>query len=808
MSVMRFITFFCLLALAHNWLYGQQVTIVDKNNDPIPNVAIFNTPKSISTVSDLQGIADLSSFATVEILYFQHPTFQPFSIRKSQIEKGRIVLTDRILQMKTVVVSANKWEQDITEIPNRILGITREEVIYANPQTSADMLSYSGEVFVQKSQLGGGSPKLRGFAANSTLIVVDGVRMNNAIYRSGNLQNVISIDPNALEGTEVIMGPGSVIYGSDALGGVMDFHIKDPAHSKDNKIVTTGSALSRVSTANNELTGHLDLSVGSQKLASFSSFSYSSFDDLRSGSNTPDDYPGFGERRIYVDQDRNGNDRLAVNDEPELQVPSGFDTWHAVQKLSYTPMDDLNLSYGFYLSNTSNVPRYDVLTETLASTDSLANAEWFYGPQRWMMHTLKARFTSPHRFFDQAKVTAAYQDYEESRNDRDFGSRRLRNRTEKVDLYSLNIDLDKSFDNHSLFYGAEFLYNSVESEGTRTDIFTGEAAPATPRYPDGGSNYYSGAAYASYIRRLPKFTLSGGARFTNVRLDATTNDPEAAFTNSDKINLNNSALNGSLGAVFHGIPGQQVSLMFSSGFRAPNVDDVGKVFELNRDNIIVPNETLEPEFSYNAEISWSGSSERWHWRLTAFGTLLDNAIVRGDFTIDGQDSIMVDGSRRKILAQVNTNEAILYGGSLQLDWNVSRYWAATFRITETAGRDRINDQPLRHTTPVFGRLSVIHRKNKLRAEFFTDFNGARYRDDIPDAEIVSKPYLYARHVSDRSKDGSPGWITFNLRGSYELGRSLLVTGALENILDQHYRPYSSGISAPGRNLILGLRANF
>lgn len=802
------VVLFALLFLAVWAAHGQKIKVTDGKNEPVPNVAIFNADKSTSTVSDLNGEADLSAFEQEEVIYLQHPTFQQLSVRKSKIEKGHIVLAERILQIQTVVVSANKWEQDISEIPNRILGITDEEVIYNNPQTTADMLSHSGEVFVQKSQLGGGSPKLRGFSANSTLIVVDGVRMNNAIYRSGNLQNVISIDPNALAGTEVIMGPGSVIYGSDALGGVMDFHVRDPLHSSGDSVVTSGTILSRISTANNEKTGHGNLSMGGKKLASFSSFSHSSFDDLRSGKNTPDDYPDFGKRRSYVGQDDNGNDQLINNADPELLVPSGFDSWNIVQKLSYRPTEHLGFSYGFYFSNTSDIPRYDALTETFENTDSLANAEWYYGPQKWMMHSLRAQINSSKKFFDQARIIAAWQDYEESRYDRGFGSRRLRNRTEEVDVYSVNLDLDKSLGRHSLFYGGEFLYNAVESRATRTNIFTGETESTTTRYPDGGSNYYSGAMYASYIHRLTKFTLSAGARFTNVRLDASTDNPEASLTNSDKMDLNNSAFNGSLGGVYHGIKDQRISLMFSSGFRAPNVDDVGKVFELNADNIIVPNEGLKPEFSYNTELSWSGNSKRISWRLTGFVTLLDDAIVRGDFSIDGQDSIIIEGSRRKVLAQVNASEAILFGGSLQVDWNISNHWATSISVTETAGEDRTNNQPLRHTTPVFGRWSVIYQKDRLRGEFFSEFNGPRFRDDIPDTEILSKPYLYARHNSDRSKDGSPAWITFNLRASYSITGALRVTGALENMLDTHYRPYSSGISAAGRNMIVGLRLKF
>src|SRR5699024_3214776 len=158
------------------------------------------------------------------------------------------------------------------EIPQRITRIDKREVQFKNPQTSADLLQSSGKVFVQKSQLGGGSPMIRGFAANSVLIAVDGIRMNNAIFRSGNLQNVISIDPNAMANTEVLIGPGSVIYGSDALGGVMNLQTKEPqlSYSKEEKAIGV-NGMARYSSANNERTFHADASLGFEKWGLLSS---------------------------------------------------------------------------------------------------------------------------------------------------------------------------------------------------------------------------------------------------------------------------------------------------------------------------------------------------------------------------------------------------------------------------------------------------------------------------------------------------------------------------------------------------------
>ena len=133
-----------------------------------------------------------------------------------------------IKQLDEVFISFNKWEQNSKEIPNMIEKVNLRDARLRNPQTTADLLGQIGSVFIQKSQLGGGSPMIRGFATNRVLMVVDGVRMNNAIYRSGNIQNIISIDPLSLDGAEVVFGPGSLIYGSDAIGGVMDFHTLEP----------------------------------------------------------------------------------------------------------------------------------------------------------------------------------------------------------------------------------------------------------------------------------------------------------------------------------------------------------------------------------------------------------------------------------------------------------------------------------------------------------------------------------------------------------------------------------------------------
>ena len=147
--------------------------------------------------------------------------------------------------LREVVVSASRWEQEIKNVPARVTGISSKSNEFTNPQTTADMLQNTGQIFVQKSQAGAGSPVLRGFETNRVLLVVDGIRMNNAIYRGGHVQDVITLDNAILDKTEVLFGPSSTMYGSDALGGVIHFYTKNPKLN-----LKTGNAYVRYSSAN------------------------------------------------------------------------------------------------------------------------------------------------------------------------------------------------------------------------------------------------------------------------------------------------------------------------------------------------------------------------------------------------------------------------------------------------------------------------------------------------------------------------------------------------------------------------------
>lgn len=706
-------------------------------------------------------------------------------------------------ELEAVTVYYNRWERQVNEVPNRIAKINLKQLRLQNPQTMADALAASGEVFIQKSQMGGGSPMIRGFATNRVLMVVDGVRMNNAIYRSGNIQNVISFDPLALEDAEVIFGPGSLMYGSDAIGGVMDFHTLSPKLANKGSLVQ-GSALTRYASANGERTIHADANLGGEKLSWLISFTNSRFGDLRMGRfGGPDSYL----RRQYVER-INGVDQVINNGDPLLQKQSGYSQQNFMTKLRWKPGTNWDIEYGFHYSGTGNVPRYDRLIEYAGN--NLRFAEWYYGPQLWKMHNLQIKHKQSKGWYNEVRLIIAQQDYEESRNDRRRNNNSLRNQIETVGAWSANLDFTKTFSEKAeLYYGAEWLQNQVGSFATIRNIVSGATAPTATRYPN-GSSWNSLAAYISYHKELKEgLNLTTGLRYNQNSIQANFDTTFFKFPFT-KTSLNKGSLTGNLGIVYKASNRWQFSALASSGFRMPNIDDIGKVFESAPGFVVVPNPTLQSEYAWNIEL---GTRYQVDQHINAFAnvfyTFLDNALTRRAFQFYGQDSILFDGIKSKVEAVQNVAQARVWGVQLGWEWMLSKTLRWQARLNWIKGRETDDTRdiqvPLRHAPPFYGSTAFQYQRNKWMIEL-----NAQYNSTISNAELApseqAKPTIYATDANGRPY--SPSWYTLNLKTTYQVNAHITANIGWENITDQRYRPYSSGIIAPGSNVILSLRVQF
>jgi hemoglobin/transferrin/lactoferrin receptor protein len=780
---------------------GQQVKVIDQLDfNPIEHVSISDLGGKAEVLTGRTGSAFLGGFSESDTLVFRHTSYSTLLVPFGDLAgiDYTVKLAERSIRLQEFVVSASKWEQKREEVPNQIEVITAREIAFGNAQTAADLLGQTGEIFIQKSQQGGGSPMIRGFSANSLLIAIDGVRMNNAIYRSGNLHNVNSIDAQTLESAEVIFGPGTVIYGSDALGGVMDFHTRSPVLAADERSFSSAGWLVRYATVNNERTGHLDLNLASRKFGSLTSFTFSLFDDLVMGNVGHDDY-----RRLWYADWMDGKDVMVSNPNPDRQRYSGYDQFNVLQKFLYRPASHAELQYAFHYSGTSDVTRYDRLIQY--NEDSTQRyAEWYYGPQEWMMHSVTGKWMKPNIVFTEARLVAAYQNYKESRHSRKFGKTSLLEQWEDVDVLSLNADLEKNLTSDDfLFYGLEALYNDVVSSAKDKDISDGSSVPTGPRYPDGTNHYTVFSAYMNYKHNFrQKSTLLAGLRYNYADLYSTIDDTSFYHFPFTSISLKNSALNGSIGFTYH--PGRQYqfNINFSTGFRSPNLDDVGKVFDSEPGSVVVPNPGLKPEYAYNFELGFlKDFNGKASLELNGFYTLLEDVMVRGDFTFNGHDSIYYLGDLSKVQAMVNADGAYIYGGSIALEAVLSPMFSARTVLSYAYGEDDEGNS-IRHAPPVFGSTYLTFRMEQFRAELFAVYNGEIPYERLTPTE-QAKPYMYA--TDDNGNPYSPGWWTLNLKTSYQFNPHLSLDLGLENILNQRYRPYSSGIAAPGRNIYVTLR---
>lgn len=758
----------------------------------------------------------------------QSITFIGFAQEKNNTKDTTV----KEISLEEVVISASNFEENKKNIAQKIDIITAKTIAQTNAQNTGDLLINTGKVFVQKSQQGGSSPVLRGFEASRVLLVIDGIRMNNAIYRSGHLQNVITSDQNSLSRVEVMYGPSSTIYGSDALGGIIHLVTKSPVLSGNKKILITGTAFTRYSSVNNEKTIHADASIGGKKFAWFQSYNYSDFGDMKMGSNYLSKYPNFGRRSTYVGS-INGVDTVLTNSDDRVQKFSGYKQWDIIQKLLFKQNDHISHSLNFQLSNTTDVPRYDRLQDIKNFGGSIGTtlryAEWFYGPQKRIMGAYEYNATKL-GFVDAVKANISYQDIEESRQTREFKRYdRFDSQVEKVKVIGITISGRKDIGNSELTVGVDAQLNDVKSVATRTNLTTGAVSKIATRYPDGKNKMNNYGIFAQHLYKFKnkKLVLNDGIRFQSINLQSNVKDNSFLNLPDTAVKQNSFAVTGNIGIVYSPLKNTTIKASVSSGFRAPNIDDLAKIFESASASkqVVVPNANIKPEYTYSFDLTINQRiADRVTIELTGFYTLFRNAILKAPFKLNGQDSIVYNGVKSQVLASQNVNKANLYGFTFNLTADIYKGLGFSSTLSYTKGSFKtdaaktsnvyekqsngtyslvsrnVSSKPLDHLPPLMGKTSITYQHKIFNTEISMLYNGWKRLDQYNADGEDNAQYATA--------DGMPSWMTLNWKGSVQVIKNLQVQVGVDNILDRNYRAFASGFSAGGRNFLVGLRANW
>ena len=820
------------------------ISFSDEQGKPLEGVFVVDQKGNHAEISDAEGKIYLDKFNPQATLDIQFLGYESMQIVLAELKQDKISLRPLPLFFDEFVIKADDnrpLSQQIQEID-----IIRPDALQnGGAQSSADLLQQSGSVFVQKSQMGGGSPVLRGFEANRILLIVDGVKMNNAIYRSGHLQNSITVSSQALASVDVIQGPASLIYGSDALGGVIHYHTQKPEYSKKSSGIShKGSFNTLFSTANKGSLFSVKNELSGKKWSSLNIISFSNFNDLRSGSRRSIEHPDFGKRFFYQDF-INGKDSIVLNlkenaqgelkENYNLQVGSAYSQMDLLQKFRFQLHPDLELGVNLQYSNSSNIPRYDQLVET-DSEGKPRFAEWDYGPQERILYALHLNYNRSNRFFDKSRLTLAAQDIEESRIVRRFNQPNRTHNTEQLNVFSLNNVFQKRFETkrkQQIFYGIEAQFNDLNSGGFVENINGDPSAPFFSRYPSGKATSLNTAAYFNHSISSKNQTtqLNTGLRYafhqTSLQFE---NSPEFSWPSSftdGSMQIVNKALVGGIALRKRLTTTQVFDLSLSSAYRAPNIDDLGKI-RIKGDFVNVPNPDIDAEKTLTLDAGYTLTEKVFKLRFNSFFTRANDLLVRkptDTFELDNYTSV----------ANTNAKDGFIYGLNSRIDYKLNQSIQMHYQVALTKGRYRFESSEtsekldtlvaMGHIPPMFGSGGITLQKGNMELSLIHRFNAKKSLADYEVVDITSGPNgtleieregssdniesgLFDEHTDgQRTYLDLPAWQTFNFYLRWTKGKSVFSI-AVENVLDRHYRSFSSGISAPGINLSLGLSYKF
>ncbi len=554
--------------------------------------------------------------------------------------------------LSEVVISANRFSTIGINTPAAIRILTSRPVQEHQLRTSAEALSITPGVFVQKTNHGGGSPFVRGLTGNQTLLLMDGVRLSNSTMRYGPNQYFNTIDIFSLDRIEVLRGSGSVQYGSDALGGTIQ------AFSHELKLTEEsewgGSLLTRIAIPDMEQSLHSGVSFSGKTAAMQAGITWRNFGDIIGGDTTGRQSPtGYRE----FDNDFKG-------------------------KIFLSPKSSFTLLY----QNVSqrNVPVYHKITlENYAINET--------DPQKRKLGYLKFNHDFNTGILKSAVFTASFQENREGRVSRKNGSDILRNENDKVRTLGFSAEAIVSDDDlWSGTMGFEVYSDLVNSNRTDTDLLTDEVTNKRGLYPD-GSTMTSLALFTIHSIEMVKWNITAGARVNSFIINV--DDLELGMTK-----LTPSALVGNLAVMRKLDAGSNLFVSLNTGFRAPNIDDLGTLGIVDF-RYETPNSGLKPESSLQYEAGYKFIGEKLRGDLFIYRNELYNLITRkriGEETLEGYPLYQKENSER----------AYIQGVEAAWDFIPARDLTLSGNITYTYGQNITKNEPVRRIPPLFGRWAL------------------------------------------------------------------------------------------------------
>ena len=763
-----------ILLFTQTVLYGQSVVVLDEvTRKPIAEVNIFNTNQG--TISSENGIANLLKFNSKDLIKIQHVGYVNQEIIKSLI-KDSIYLTPNLYMLETITFEEIK--KPLT-YQGKLSKANKRQIESLQISSTSELLKKTLGVSVQESQAGGGSPNYRGMEANRLLIVIDGLALNNAIYRGGHIQSSNTINSFFIDNISVVTGPASVVYGDGAMGGALIINTINEKSFNDKYNILEQKYESVNESSSLKYLSKFD----SGNFSFINGLAIESNGNIRMGKNRSHGYKNWGAQSEAVSNNE--------------QLNTSYNKYDAIQKIYIKINEKENLSLNSQFSTSSKISRFDKLNDMQDGEKKYK--QWYYGPQTRIMQNLNYNKITNSLLADKYSIIMAWQNAKESRHKQKTNDLYISNRRENVLILDGVLDIKKNINKFKLNYGFSYRQQFVESQA---DLISedNQVEFNTTRYPDGGSEVTDGSVYAQINwNAFKNTTIFFGERY-NMNFLA------AKFKNNNIYNLPFSEIKTTNKAfVSSFLISQKISTSVSAniayymGYRNPNIDDVGKIFSKNDYSVVIPNNNLKPEQTSNFEYSILINMDRIKFEAQYYSVKIKNAIQRVNSNLNGQDSIIYDGEMMQIQMNQNIESAEISGFNLASEIKFTKSTMLDFKLNYLKGETDLN-RPLAHIPPLNSRINLTHIEKNHNLTLSYSYNGWKKAKNYDDNGVDN--------IEEATTEGNPSWQKIDLIYSIKLAPNIKISLAAENILDVHYKTFGSGISAKGRNFILSLTTNF
>lgn len=652
--------------------------------------------------------------------------------------------------LEEIQVTATRQSVSSFDVAPAVTVITAEQLQRNAPLTIVDHLRGEPGTFVQQTTPGQGIVILRGLKGSEVLHLVDGFRLNTAIFRNAPNQYIALVDPWNLERIEVVRGAMGALYGGDAMGGVVQFLTRTP-HFDQAETQSRFKVGVQTESANESLATYAEGEVGNERWLLQSGLTWQDVNEQRTGGGAELPYTSYGFR--------------------------GLNT-----RLQFAPTPDDAIGVQVQLSEQPETPRHDALVPGFGQTQP-DSAEHVFNPQQ--RHFAQARWRTERvsSIADSVALQVGYQRIVDNRITRDFGSMNRESEGNESALWGASAQLSIALsERHDLTYGLEGYHDTVTSTRTRSDLTSGTVTERPSRFPDGSTMGWV-AAYAQDQLDLTKaLQLTGGARYSAYRISL-------ADTATDRgVDLEPDNLSWNVSALYRASDALHWVANVGHGFRPPNIFDLG-TFGPRQNRFSIPNPDLEPETVTTYDLGFKYESVHGRAELSAFESRYANKITQ---VLTGA----TDPSGRLIVQSQNATELKLRGieaGAFYTPLAALELYATA---TWTTGNEQLagDTYPADRIPPLFGKLELRYAPPNTRTvDLGATLDWAAQQDRLSPRDQVD-PRI--------NPEGTDGWYTIGLYAHFQPADAWTLTLGAENLLDRRYREHGSGFDAPGRNFSL------